>query len=387
MRAAARRRLLIVVGTRPEVIKLAPVVHALGDHSELFDIRVCATGQHREMLDQALAFLEIKPDYDLNIMAPNQGPDDVVAGILTGMKSLLREDAPDLVMVQGDTSTAFAAALGAYYHSIPVAHVEAGLRTGDKYSPWPEEGNRRLIGALARFHFAPTEEARENLLREGIDAETIFVTGNTAVDAVLNIRGRFERDTALQRETAQKFSKFDSEKRLILVTGHRRENFGEALAGICRALRRIVVAHPDVELVYPVHLNPSVRAPVFEILGNCDGPAMKRIHLIEPVDYISFVYLMMRAHIILTDSGGIQEESPSLGIPTLIMRDTTERAEAVRAGCARLVGTDEENIVAEATHLLSDDAHYAAMRQATNPFGDGKSAQRIADIVATEKWP
>lgn len=365
---------------------MAPVVRALRRRPEVFDIRVCATGQQREMLDQALEFLEIKPDYNLDIMAPNQGPDDVVARLLLDMKALLNDDAPDLVMVQGDTSTAFTAALSAYYHRIPVAHVEAGLRTGNNYSPWPEEGNRRLVGALTRFHFAPTEDARENLLREGIEPKTVFITGNTVVDALLDIRAKLERDPALQRDNAQKFSNLDSERRLVLVTSHRRENFGDGMAAICRALRRIAEAHADVELIYPVHLNPSVRGPVFDILGQGGGAAAERIHLIEPVDYISFVYLMTRAHIILTDSGGIQEESPSLGIPTLILRDTTERAEAVRAGCARLVGTDEENIVREAAHLLNDEAHYGAMSQAANPFGDGKAAEQIADILAAESW-
>ncbi|MBT3928834.1 MAG: UDP-N-acetylglucosamine 2-epimerase (non-hydrolyzing) [Rhodospirillaceae bacterium] len=384
--AGGKRKIFIVMGTRPEALKLAPVVQALRARPERFDVCVCATGQHREMLDQALTFMALKPDYNLDIMAPDQGPGDVTARILTGMNPLLRDYAPDLVIVQGDTGTAFAAALGAYYLRIPVAHVEAGLRTGNNYSPWPEEGNRRLIAALTRFHFAPTEEARENLLREGIDAADIFVTGNTVVDALVDIKNRFAEDASLQRGKAEEFSFLDSAKRLILVTSHRRENFGDIMNGICRALRQIVAAHADVELVYPVHLNPSVRGPVFDILGGSEDPVANRIHLIEPVDYISFTYLMMRAHIILTDSGGVQEESPSLGVPTLVMRDTTERPEAVAAGCARLVGTDEENILSEANRLLSDAGHHAAMSRAANPFGDGKAGPRIADILLGEEW-
>ncbi len=365
---------------------MAPVVKALRRRPELFDTRVCATGQHREMLDQALAFLSITPEYDLDIMGRDQGPADVAARVLSTMKALLIDYSPDLVIVQGDTASALAAALGAYYARIPVAHIEAGLRTGNIYSPWPEEGNRRLIGTLAGLHFAPTQEGRENLLREGIDGASVFVTGNTVVDALSEIQGRLARDETEQEENRRKFPFLDPARRLVLVTSHRRENFGAALNGLCRALRRIVAAHPDVELVYSVHLNPSVRQPVFNILGDGEGPDAGRIHLIEPVDYISFVYLMTRAHIILTDSGGIQEESPSLGVPTLILRDTTERPEAVRAGCALLVGTDEERIVAEAAKLLQDDKHHASMSHAENPFGDGKAAERIADILANGEW-
>jgi UDP-N-acetylglucosamine 2-epimerase (non-hydrolysing) len=384
--AGGKRKIIIVMGTRPEALKLAPVVQALRARPDLFDVFVCATGQHREMLDQALAFIALKPDYNLDIMAPDQGPGDVTARVLTGLNPLLTEVAPDLMIVQGDTGTAFAAALGAYYLRIPVAHVEAGLRTGNNYSPWPEEGNRRLIAALTRFHFAPTEEARGNLLREGIDAADIYVTGNTVVDALVDMKNRFAQEASLQRDKAQEFLYLDSDRRLILVTSHRRENFGDIMNGICQALRNIVAAHPDVELVYPVHLNPRVRAPVFDILAGGEDSVANRIHLIEPVDYISFVYLMMRAHIILTDSGGVQEESPSLGVPTLVMRDTTERPEAVQAGCARLVGTDEDVIFSEANHLLEDAGHHAAMSRAANPFGDGKAGPRIADILLGEEW-
>ncbi len=384
--AGGKRKIIIVMGTRPEALKLAPVVQALRARPDLFDVFVCATGQHREMLDQALAFMALKPDYNLDIMAPDQGPGDVTARVLTGLNPLLTEVSPDLMVVQGDTGSAFAAALGAYYSRIPVAHVEAGLRTGNNYSPWPEEGNRRLIAALTRFHFAPTEEARGNLLREGINAADIFVTGNTVVDALIDMKNKFAQEAPLQRDKAQEFSYLDCDRRLILVTSHRRENFGDIMKGICQALRNIVATHSDVELVYPVHLNPRVRGPVFDILAGGEDSVANRIHLIEPVDYVSFVYLMMRAHIILTDSGGVQEESPSLGVPTLVMRDTTERPEAVEAGCARLVGTDKETIISEANHLLEDAGHHAAMSRAVNPFGDGKAGQRIAELLIGEEW-
>ncbi len=382
-----KRRILLVVGTRPEVLKLAPVVHALLARADAFDARVCATGQHREMLDQALRFMSVVPDYDLNVMAVDQGPVDVAARVLLGMKEILTTDTPDLVIVQGDTTTAIAAALAAYYQRIPVGHVEAGLRTGDNYSPWPEEGNRRLVAGLAQFHFAPTEAARDNLVREGINGDEIYVTGNTIVDALADITSRLEQNYAMRRDKAQEFFYLDSAKRLILVTSHRRENFGAPMERICSALRAIVTSHADTELVFPVHLNPNVRGTVYDILGTLDKSVAERVHLIEPVDYFSFTYLMMQAHIILTDSGGIQEESPSLGVPTLVLRENTERPEAVASGCALLVGTDKEKIVDEANRLLLDSAHHGAMSRATSPFGDGKAGQQIVEILETGVWP
>ncbi len=383
---ASKRKILLAVGTRPEALKLAPVVHALRARPEAFDVKLCATGQHREMLDQALQFMSVAPAYDLDIMAADQGPSDVAARVLLGMQEIFASETPELVIVQGDTTSALAAALAAYYRRIPVGHVEAGLRTGDTYAPWPEEGNRRLLAGLARYHFAPTEAARGNLLREGIAEAEIHVTGNTIVDALADITGRFERDDAMRQEKAREFSYLDSAKRLILVTSHRRENFGAPMERVCRALRAIVTDHADTELLFPVHLNPNVRGTVHDILGALDGPVAERVHLIEPVDYFSFVYLMMRAHIILTDSGGIQEESPTLGVPTLVLREATERPEAVAAGCALLVGTDEEKIVREADRLLSDGAHRGAMSRAVSPFGDGEAGRRIAEILAAEDW-
>ena len=385
--AADRRKILLAVGTRPEALKLAPVVQALHACHESFEVRVCATGQHREMLDQALKFMSIVPDYDLKIMSPNQRPSDVAARVLYGMDEIFTAYEPDLVLVQGDTTTALAAALAAYYRRIPSAHVEAGLRTGNNYAPWPEEGNRRLLASLARFHFAPTEAARGNLLSEGIAKEDIYVTGNTIVDALADITGRFKRDDAIYNDKAQEFSYLHSARRLILVTSHRRENIGAPMERICRALKAIVIEHTDIELLFPVHLNPNVRGTIHDILGSLHGPVAERVHLTEPVDYFSFVYLMMQAHIIITDSGGIQEESPSLGVPTLVLRESTERPEAVEAGCTLLVGTDEEKIVHEANRLLGDVTHHEAMGRAVNPYGDGTAGQRIADILAVGDWP
>ena len=385
--AVDKRKILLAIGTRPEALKLSPVVYALRARPEAFEARVCATGQHREMLHQALEFMSVAPDYDLDIMAADQGPTDVAARVLLGMREIFTNEKPDLVLVQGDTTTAIAAALAAYYQRIPVGHVEAGLRTGDNYSPWPEEGNRRLLAGLARFHFAPTEAARDNLLREGIDGDEVHVTGNTIVDALTDITGRLKQDHAMRQGKAREFSYLDSAKRLILVTSHRRENFGAPMERICRALRTIVSSYEDTEIVFPVHLNPNVRSTVHDILGALGGTLAERVHLIEPVDYFSFVYLMMQAHIILTDSGGVQEESPSLGLPALVLREITERPEAVAAGCAFLVGTDEDKIVDEANRLLSDGAHHATMSQAASPFGDGKASRRIAEILAEEVWP
>lgn len=381
------RKILVAAGTRPEALKLAPVIHALRARVDQFDVKVCATGQHREMLDQALRFMSVTLDYDLDVMTADQRASDVAARVLLGMQKIFTNDSPELVIVQGDTTTALSVALAAYYQRIPVGHVEAGLRTGDNYAPWPEEGNRRLLAGLARFHFAPTDVARDNLLREGIAVEEIHVTGNTIVDALADITVRFKEDDATRQAKDREFSYLDPAKRLVLVTSHRRENFGAPMQRICRALRGIITARPDTELLFPVHLNPNVREMVHDILGALDGPTAQRVHLIEPVDYFSFVYLMMRAHIILTDSGGIQEESTTLGVPTLVLRETTERPEALASGCALLVGSDHEKIAREASRLLGDSAYHDAMSRAASPFGDGKSGRKIAEILAVEDWP
>lgn len=367
---------LCVFGTRPEAIKMAPLAKMLAQDPR-FDARVCVTGQHRQMLDQVLQLFEIEPDFDLNIMKPKQDLTDVTTAILTGMKAVLAELKPDVVLVHGDTSTTMAATLAAYYQQIPVAHVEAGLRTGNLYSPWPEEANRKLTGALAAIHFAPTELSRGNLREEGIPDERIAITGNTVIDALKDVLVRIERTPQLRREIAAKFEFLRDERKVVLVTGHRRESFGGGFERICEALRDTALRHPEIDIVYPVHLNPQVREPVNRVLRG-----IANVHLIEPLDYLPFVYLMNRAHIILTDSGGIQEEAPSLGKPVLVMRDTTERPEAVAAGTVRLVGTDRELICAGISELLSDRAAYEAMSFAHNPYGDGLACQRIVAALA-----
>jgi UDP-N-acetylglucosamine 2-epimerase (non-hydrolysing) len=371
-----KKKILSVFGTRPEAIKMAPVVKALAGQSELFDSRVCVTAQHRQMLDQVLDLFQIKPEYDLDIMKPGQNLTDVTCNVLQGLAPVLEEFRPDVVLVHGDTTTTMAASLAAYYQRIAVGHVEAGLRTGNIYSPWPEEMNRRLAGAITRFHFAPTERSRQNLLDEGVAAGNIRITGNTVIDALLNVVNLVRTDTGLQQQMAERFGYLDSAKRLILVTGHRRENFGEGFEQICVALKRIAATHDDVEILYPVHLNPNVQEPVKRILAG-----QQSIHLIEPLDYLPFVYLMDRSSLIITDSGGVQEEAPSLGKPVLVMRDTTERPEAVAAGTVKLVGTNAERIVAEASKLLGDTQEYAAMALAHNPYGDGMAASRIVEAL------
>ena len=369
------RRVMVVFGTRPEAIKMAPVVEALRATPGL-ETTVAVTAQHRQMLDQVLSLFGLAPDDDLDLMAPGQSLPDLFSRILTGMSGVLAARRPDLVLVHGDTSTTLATALAAFYARIPVGHVEAGLRTGDLQAPWPEEANRRLAAPLCQLHFAPTDAARGNLLAEGIAANAIHVTGNTVIDALLSVVARFESDPALSASLAAHFPFLDPGKRLLLVTGHRRENFGAGFEQLCLALRDLA-ARGDVQVLYPVHLNPNVQEPVRRILG--DAP---NVVLVEPQDYLPFVYLMSRAHLILTDSGGIQEEAPSLGKPVLVMRDTTERPEVVAAGTVRLVGTDRARIVAEATRLLDDDAAHAAMARAHNPYGDGRAARRIAAILA-----
>ncbi len=376
------RKLLIVFGTRPEAIKMAPLISELRRH-EVFDVRVCVTGQHREMLDQVLSVFRLRPDVDLDIMQPNQDLYDIAANVVLRLRPVLQAERPDRILVQGDTTTTFAASLAAFYAKIPVGHVEAGLRTGNPFAPWPEEMNRVLTSRLADLHFAPTEVSRDNLLRENVAADRIHVTGNTVIDALFEVVEHIRTNSEVRSSLDARFSFLNSERRLILVTGHRRENFGEGFESICRALRQLAEENDDVEIVYPVHLNPNVREPVQRILGN-DFPGSDRIHLIEPVDYVPIVYLMNRATLIVTDSGGIQEEAPSLGKPVLVMRSTTERPEAVTAGTVRLVGTDRAVIVEETMRLLRDPAHYESMSRAHNPYGDGKASERIAKVLMGE---
>ena len=352
--------ILFVFGTRPEAIKLAPVIEELRRDPVSFDIRVCVTGQHREMLAQVLDLFGITPDIDLGLMQPDQTLTDVAASVLTQVRRVIDEIAPRVVIVQGDTTSAMAAGLAAFYARVDVAHVEAGLRSGDVSAPWPEEVNRRLLSVVTRFHFAPTEDARQQLLREG--AQDVHVTGNTVIDALLRVR-----DVPLP---------FALQQRLVLVTGHRRENFGAGLESICHAIADLVRTFDDIDVVYPVHLNPNVQHPVRAILGDSE-----RVHLIEPVDYATFVTLMKRSTLILSDSGGVQEEAPSLGKAVLVMRETTERPEAVRAGNVKLVGTSRERIVHEASVLLRDPAKLAEMAQVRHPFGDGNASKRIADVL------
>ena len=368
-------KVLTVFGTRPEAIKLAPLVHALAKDPH-FEAKVCVTAQHREMLDQVLKLFSIVPEYDLNIMQPGQGLTEITCRILEGLKPVLESFKPDVVLVHGDTTTTMAASLAAFYQRIPVGHVEAGLRTGDLSSPWPEEGNRTLTGHLATYHFAPTETSRQNLLRENIADNRIAVTGNTVIDALFWVRDRVLSDEALRNELTQRYPFLANGKKMILVTGHRRESFGRGFEQICHALAEIAANNPDVQIVYPVHLNPNVSEPVKRILGHVEN-----VMLIEPQDYLPFVWLMNRAWLILTDSGGIQEEAPSLGKPVLVMRDMTERPEAVSAGTVCLVGTDSQRIVNEVTRLLQDESAYQAMSRAHNPYGDGQACHRILSAL------
>jgi UDP-N-acetylglucosamine 2-epimerase (non-hydrolysing) len=367
-------RTLIVVGTRPEAIKMAPLVNVLKNEPRIATM-VCVTAQHRLMLDSMLDFFGVCPDYDLDVMAPSQTLLGMTGKVITGLDAVLDKARPDLVLVQGDTSTTLAAALSAHYRQIEVAHVEAGLRTGDFSAPWPEEANRRMTSVLAKYHFAPTSVARDNLLREGVHPFSIHVTGNTVIDSLLDTAARLRNGNAQRNELETRFGFLNPHKRLILVTGHRRENLGGGIEAVCMALLEIV-HRGDVEIVFPVHLNPRVSDSIFRHLGGVPG-----IFLLEPQDYLPFVYLMDRAALVITDSGGIQEEAPTLGKPVLVTRDVTERPEAVAAGTARLVGTDRATIVTEATRLLDDPAAYAAMARVANPYGDGKAAQRIRDIL------
>jgi len=377
------KKILIIFGTRPEAIKLAPVIKEMEKHPEKFKPVICVTAQHRQMLDQVLRIFDIRPAYDLNIMGKNQSLHEITTKGLLGVKGVIEKERPDLVMVQGDTTTTFAASLAAFYAKTPVAHVEAGLRTYDKFQPYPEEINRRLTTQIADIHLAPTERSRQNLLDEGVDRKKIFVTGNTVIDSLLMVVKK-QATADEQKKWAHYFGNrfklsFDGKKKMILVTGHRRENFGEGFENICRAIKTIA-ANGDVEVVYPVHLNPNVQKPVGSILGK-----VRNVHLIGPLDYEPFVYLMTKSYIILTDSGGIQEEAPSLGKPVLVTRQTTERPEAVEAGTVRLVGTDTGKIVKEAERLLKNKAHYAKMASVLNPYGDGKAAGRIVKILGRDE--
>jgi UDP-N-acetylglucosamine 2-epimerase (non-hydrolysing) len=365
---------LVVFGTRPEAIKMAPLVMRLRK-SKLVDLRVCVTGQHRQMLDQVLDLFEITPEYDLNLMRPDQGLNELTVNILKGVDTILSDYKPDWVFVHGDTTSAMAASLAAYYRQIKVAHVEAGLRTQDIYSPWPEEANRQIIGRLASLHFAPSKGARDDLIKENIPANQIYVTGNTVIDALLDISQKIDLDIKLSNAMADTFPFLDSNKKLILVTGHRRESFGLGFESICEALKEIAL-EPDVQIVYPVHLNPNVQEPVYRILSG-----ISNIHLVPPQEYVPFVYLMKSSYLILTDSGGIQEEAPSLGKPVLVMRESTERPEAVLAGTVRLVGADKKRIVSEVLRLLRSRKFYEEMAFSHNPYGDGLASDRILTYI------
>ena len=364
-------KVLSVFGTRPEAIKMAPVVHALSKDSR-FNSKVCVTAQHREMLDQVLRLFNIDPDFDLNLMQSGQTLPEVTSRILLELTPVLKDFKPDIVLVHGDTATTFAASLAAYYEQIPVGHVEAGLRTGNIYSPWPEEANRKLTGSLTKLHFAPTQTSKDNLIKENYKDKDIFITGNTVIDALLMVKEKLENDEELQNEMANEFPFLDNTKKTILVTGHRRESFGQGFEQICEALAEVAKSYNNIQVVYPVHLNPNVQEPVNRILGG-----IKNIHLIPPQQYLQFVYLMNKSHIILTDSGGIQEEAPSLGKPVLVMRNTTERPEAVSAGTVKLVGTDKELIVNSLSELLNSEEKYNQMSFSHNPYGDGKASQKI----------
>ena len=376
--SVSMKRVLVVFGTRPEAIKMAPVVKELKKLNHLLQVDVCVTGQHRRMLDQVLNLFEIYPEHDLDVMKPGQDLFGITASVLTGMQNVIAEARPDLVLVHGDTTTTLAATLAAYYSKVPVGHVEAGLRTRDPYAPFPEEINRKVVGCIAAINFAPTEKAKHNLLAEGVPEDSVFVTGNTVIDSLFAVLDRLNTCPALAGELQRKFAFLDQEKKLVLVTGHRRENFGSGFRNLCLALRDLAERHPDLEILYPVHLNPNVQEPVWDILGE----KLENVHLIDPVDYLPFVYLMNRAYLVITDSGGIQEEAPSLGKPVLVTREVTERPEAVAAGTVRLVGTERGEILKMAELLVSEPAAYQAMARSHNPYGDGNAAQKIVSVIA-----
>ena len=377
--------ILLVFGTRPEAIKMAPLVKEFQKYPETFKTIVCVTGQHREMLDQVLRIFDIQPDYDLNIMKQGQDLYDVTARVLTGMREVLQETQPDLVLVHGDTTTSTAAALAAFYQQIPVGHVEAGLRTHNIYSPWPEEMNRQITGRIATYHFAPTSLSKDNLSQEGVSEERIIVTGNTVIDALYMVVEKIKNDGILscELEKVLKASGYDigrlsDGRKLVLITGHRRENFGDGFISMCKAIKSLSEKYPEVDFVYPMHLNPNVRKPIYEVFGESQRA---NLFFIEPLEYLSFVYLMEKSAIVLTDSGGIQEEAPGLGKPVLVMRDTTERPEALEAGTVKLVGTDYDKIVNEVSGLLDNQEYYEKMSKAVNPYGDGKACSRIVKAL------
>lgn len=369
------KKILSIFGTRPEAIKMAPLVNMLSSDTR-FNSKVCVTAQHREMLDQVLDLFDINPEFDLDIMEENQTLNDITVGILQGLEPVLEDFKPDIVLVHGDTVTTFAASLAAYYQQIKVGHVEAGLRTGNIYSPWPEEANRKITGAIANYHFAPTEGSKINLLNEGVPKDNIIVTGNTVIDALFWVRDKLSKDKTFSKKLFSQFNYLDPNKKLILVTGHRRESFGRGFEKICEALRQIAIKNPNAQVLYPVHLNPNVQEPVYRLLNNIDN-----LFLTKPQEYLPFCYLMNMATIILTDSGGIQEEAPSLGKPVLVMRETTERPEALDAGTVRLVGTDIKLIVAQVNLLLTNPSEYQKMSKARNPFGDGLACGRIIEFL------
>lgn len=380
------KTILLVFGTRPEAIKMAPLVHELKKHADRLLTKVCVTGQHREMLDQVLNLFEIVPDYDLNIMKPNQDLYDVTSRILLGMREVLANSKPDMVLVHGDTTTSMAAALAAFYQQIPVGHVEAGLRTGNIYSPWPEEMNRLLTGRIATCHFSPTPLSKQNLMKENVAEEKIVVTGNTVIDALHWVTKKMASSESLRLNLQAELkgmgydvTRLDAGRRMVLITGHRRENFGEGFLNICHAIKNLAEKNPDVDFVYPMHLNPNVRKPVLDILGQ----KQENVFLIEPLQYLPFVYMMEKSYLILTDSGGVQEEAPGLGKPVLVMRDTTERPESVEAGTVILVGTDRHKIENGVASLLDDKGMYEKMSKAQNPYGDGHACERIVEFLNT----
>lgn len=383
MKEFIMKKVMLVFGTRPEAIKMAPLVKEFQKHSDKFETIVCVTGQHRQMLDQVLELFEITPDYDLNIMKQGQDLYDVTARVLTGMRDVFKSVTPDIVLVHGDTTTSMAAALAAFYSQIPVGHVEAGLRTHNIYSPWPEEMNRQITGRIAQYNFAPTMLSRSNLLNEGVEDDKIVVTGNTVIDALYWVIDKINKNDSLNDELSEilmssgyDITRLNSERKLVLITGHRRENFGEGFISICKAIKTLSEKYSGVDFVYPMHLNPNVRKPIYEVFGD-NLQKLENMFFIEPLEYLSFVYLMSKADIVLTDSGGIQEEAPGLGKPVLVMRDTTERPEALEAGTVKLVGTDYYLIVDKVSELLEDNESYNRMSKAVNPYGDGKACERI----------
>lgn len=381
------KKILLTFGTRPEAIKMAPLILELKKHSDKIETIVCVTGQHREMLDQVLSIFKIKPDYDLNIMKKGQDLYDITSNVLLGLRDVFKQTQPDLVLVHGDTTTSMTAALAAYYQQIPVGHIEAGLRTNNIYSPWPEEINRQLIGRISNYNFAPTPNSSTNLIKEGVEEASIYITGNTVIDSLFWVVNKIKSDELLNIKLKEEIRTFgydidrlQKNRRMVLITGHRRENLGEGFIHIAQAIQELSTQFPNVDFVYPMHLNPNVRKSIYEVLGN-DLSHFSNMFFIEPLEYLSFIYMMEKADIVLTDSGGIQEEAPSLKKPVLVMRDTTERPEAVEAGTVILIGTDKEKIVYNVNKLLKDKTHYQQMAKAINPYGDGKACERIANIL------